>query len=209
MINTTLNTHDGKGWLVVLGEDEKRYSIAINTRVENLRWNDDQSRQYFTILDWPNAGLNASVRAEVQGQSRFVEQDFATGVELIFSKTQYRLKYECGLVYATNEIEPLEVGDYDICLPDYYHDKGADYFKYSGFSGIWFRIGKENSDKYIHIGNISRGCITVGSNRDEDKYLWTELCHSLLLNRLDNQLVGRLKVVDRFDFELEQDDFVV
>ena len=67
---------------------------------------------------------------------------------------------------------PLSVGIYEIATPDGGHPPGqtnihtVDGKPVKNFN-IWFPILPKSSERFIHIGHLSHGCITI---TDYDKY---------------------------------------
>ena len=67
---------------------------------------------------------------------------------------------------------PLPVGTYEIATPDGAHPPGqTDFYKVGGVPvknfNIWFPILPKSSERFIHIGHLSHGCVTI---TDYDKY---------------------------------------
>ena len=87
-----------------------------------------------------------------------------------------------GTVYS-----PIVTGTHAILAPDYSHAKISTAGYVAAVPGIvgndvWFPIGlngsAQNSGRYIHIGNLSEGCITV-----YDLTKWTALYTYLISHR--------------------------
>jgi len=59
------------------------------------------------------------------------------------------------------EFTPIPAGHYEINMPDSPHDKTrSGYYRYTKYHKTWFRIGNF-ADRYLHVGVISEGCVTV------------------------------------------------
>lgn len=67
---------------------------------------------------------------------------------------------------------PLPVGTYEIAAPDGFHPpKNTNFYTVNGKPvknyKIWFPILPLSSERYIHVGHVSHGCISI---IDYDKY---------------------------------------
>ena len=67
---------------------------------------------------------------------------------------------------------PLPVGTYEIATPDGFHDpKQTDFYTVGGEPvkdyKIWFPILPKSSERFIHVGHLSHGCISI---IDYEKY---------------------------------------
>lgn len=90
---------------------------------------------------------------------------------------------------------PLPAGTYDVAVPDAPH--GADMTRFYRkvepalrSDQVWFPILYGDNSRYVHVGNVSDGCVTVASL---DK--WTAICEALLKHRSkDGKLVAKLTV---------------
>lgn len=99
------------------------------------------------------------------------------------------------------EYTPIPVGTHSILVPDYSHAtiSTAGYVEATpGTVGndVWFPIGlngsEQNSSRYIHIGHLSEGCVTV-----YELTKWTALYNYLISHRvagLAGKRVGSLTV---------------
>lgn len=90
---------------------------------------------------------------------------------------------------------PLPAGTYNILLPDNPHDKDMTRY-YRGvepnlkYDQVWFPIRYGDNSRYIHVGNVSEGCVTV---LDLEK--WVDLYEALISHRSsDGYSVGKLIV---------------
>lgn len=91
---------------------------------------------------------------------------------------------------------PIPVGTHRIMVPDAPHDAGytgfyVDYARKKGLADIvadqvWFPIelagSKGNSSRYVHIGNVSEGCVTVYALEQ-----WNDVYSFLIAHRLPNE----------------------
>ncbi|MBP5100778.1 hypothetical protein [Pseudomonas protegens] len=95
-----------------------------------------------------------------------------------------------GLIYS-----PIPPGTYSILLPDVPHAKDytepykAEYPNLSHHQ-VWFPIDHGDKSRYVHVGNVSEGCVTVVSlNR------WSAIHEALVSHRSpDGNSVGTLIV---------------
>lgn len=189
---------DEKGWLDVTKDSGGRISLAKHTRVLYKGYNASKTREHFTIVDWPFQNVKASVSAISKTQSRFKDFNYSSGALLVFDKAKKTLKYGSSgvVVTSTDSRNPMPSGTYNIWLPDYYHKYGDPYLGISKYATIWFRVGKESSERYIHVGNISEGCVTVGMGAtDSDKKKWDKIVDYLVRNRVGAKYAGKIKVI--------------
>ena len=77
---------------------------------------------------------------------------------------------------------------------------GSGYSQYSNFSSVWFRLENASSSRYLHLGNVSLGCVTFGATSAggtaAHKAEWTNLYNYLIKRRKSNggNFVGQLIV---------------
>lgn len=92
-------------------------------------------------------------------------------------------------------ISPLPAGEYRILVPDAPHDG-----RYTSFyrevdpslkcDRVWFPVEYGNNDRYVHVGNVSHGCVTV-----LDLATWATIHEALVSHRApDGRSVGTLIV---------------
>jgi len=93
------------------------------------------------------------------------------------------------------EFTPLPAGSYKVFAPDGPHDRNMTAF-YRNFEStlssdqLWFPIDVGNRSRYVHVGNVSEGCVTVASL---DK--WARICEALVSHRsTDGRYVATLTV---------------
>lgn len=192
---------DAKGWLNVKAASGSIISIAKYTRVKYRGYNSDKTRELFTILDWPHANIKASVSAISKNKSRFSSVQFLSPGLITFERDKNRLKYGNSnwIHTATDTNNPIPKGTYNLWLPDYYHDFGEKYLDLATYSTVWFRIGAASSNRYLHVGDVSLGCVSVGEKStggtDEDKKKWDDIYKYLVKRRNGNKFVGKIKVI--------------
>ena len=83
----------------------------------------------------------------------------------------------------------LPTGRYDVQIPDYSHDKGD---KYGDYATTWFLVG-DSSDKYLHPGFASLGCVTVEIKMG-DTTTWPAIWKHLISARKDDKYVGDIEI---------------
>lgn len=193
-------TEGSNGFLNVKNEQNGQIiSIVKYCRVKNLSRNSDKSRETFEILDWPHIGVKASVKAINKTTSRFKKYDYLSGGTIVFNKSEGKIKYGTSdWIKGYTNVDPIPKGTYNIWLPDYYHKYGNPYLNYTENACIWFRLGSEDSDRYLHVGSASLGCVSIGKNSEYDSNpdykKWDEVYNYLKLRRNGNKYVGKLIV---------------
>ncbi len=188
-----LKDHD-KGFLNVKNEtDNAVYPLSFNAEVDFK--NANGGREYFTAQEWPHRNKKSSVK----GSGRFTTGPYNGPASVKFWKSQMKLEFGNGTVVKafSDTNDPIGTGTHKLMLPDYPHKYG--YIEDSDFSYAWFRIGKE-SEKYLHIGNVTLGCITIGAEETgapEHRKKWTSIYKYLINSRAgDNESVGTITVYD-------------
>jgi len=183
---------EGDGWLKVeLKNSGKEKSLPAHLKVKVERV--DTKREYFTILEGPYRGQQASVKRRENGLTWFIfniRHEPAARTKYSISQKTFILKNR--KYQATEDSKnPWKKGSYDIEMPDHPHGGGEEYLGKARLAKVWFRVGHSGS-RYLHPGTISRGCLTV---IEVEK--WDELCVTLLKARKgDFMSVGVLEVVD-------------
>ncbi|TND09902.1 MAG: Uncharacterized protein FD123_830 [Bacteroidetes bacterium] len=195
---------DSKNWIQVkLDDGSKTVSIAKYTRVKNL--SHANGRESFTIIDWPYAGKKASVKEISSNKSRFTWLTYESGGVITFDKSKKQLKFggSKAVKTYTDPDNEIKKGTYKIWVPDYPHPLGDKYIVDSVFATIWFRLGDESSSRYLHVGNVSAGCVSVGTDGTagsqakgvHQRAKYTEIAKYLLLRRKNDKHCGILKVI--------------
>ncbi|CAA6828030.1 MAG: Unknown protein [uncultured Aureispira sp.] len=192
---------DPKGWLDVMTDDGQRITISKYTRVTYHGYNSDKTRETFTILDWPNENIEASVSAISASKSRFAATVYQGPGVVTFDLDNNRLKYgnSAWIHTATDINNPISKGSYNLWLPDGVHTYGNPYLGLSNYATVWYRIGAEGSSRYFHVGNVSAGCVTVGEastgGQDVDKKQWTDIYNYLKTRRSGSKHVGTINII--------------
>lgn len=192
-VSKKLKDHD-KGFLDVINESSgARYPLSYNAEVDFKKVNG--GREYFTAQEWPHRGEESSVK----GSGRFTTGRYDGPAVVKFWKSKNLLKFGNGITVKAHSMasDPVPTGTHDLMLPDYPHRYG--YIEDSVFSYAWFRIG-ESSSRYLHIGNVTLGCITVGAaetGAPEDRKQWTAIYNYLINCRAgNNKSVGKIYVYE-------------
>lgn len=191
---------DEKGWLNVRKSNNEIISIAKYARIKYRGYNRDKSREEFTLLDWPHTNVKASVSAISETQSRFRDIEYLEGGLIQFDRDNYKLKYgNSEWIHAASDPSNLiPKGTHNLWLPDYMHDYGTPYLGDAVYATVWFRIGNETSDRYLHVGRVSAGCVTVGESdtggSQSDRQKWDRIYNYLIKRRIGNKYVGKIKV---------------
>lgn len=194
-----LSSFGSNGFLSVKTNTGNIISIVHYCKVINVKFNADKSREEFKILDWPHSNVLASSACESKGISRFSNIKYEAAATIFFNKSKGELILGSIKVPAyTSESDPIQNGNYNIWLPDYFHEYGNPYLNSSKYAGLWFRLGSETSDRYLHVGSVSLGCVSVGKSDYSDKSAeyskWNDVYNYLCKRRSNNKHVGQLIV---------------
>lgn len=195
-------------WLKIRREDTGQVvSISKYTRAKNIEFKGTGSnrREHFIIDDWPYKNVKASVKALSDSRSRFGPVDYNVGASLYYESANKTLTVNPGGIKVNATIDPdvkLDPGTYEIFLPDAPHSGGQGYLDKTSYALTWFFINDSDSvNRYVHCGNASEGCLTIGEENYGGTHLdikkWTDIAEVLLVQRLpsNNNFVGYLKIV--------------
>jgi hypothetical protein len=148
------------------------------------------SANAMTHLSSVGPGGAASIGVEYEGEPVEVKSPFKGVLKQQWAK----LRFDGQIARVTlNSIwnatyTPIPVGTHTILSPDYSHAKISTNGYVSGTPGMvgnntWFPIGiggsMQNSSRYIHVGHLSEGCITV-----YELEKWTALYSYLISHRV-------------------------
>lgn len=93
---------------------------------------------------------------------------------------------------------PIPKGTYEILVPDYPHNQGMTAFythndKPVANNSVWFPIHPKADERYIHIGHLSHGCVTIIGY---DKYpaIHDYLIKHRAIGKNGQEIVGYLEV---------------
>lgn len=185
----TLDTPDG--WLKIKrinSTETMSLPAYLKVRFDST----DSKREYFTILEGPWQGVQASVTLDLQGKSYLLETNEQTEfVSMTYSISKKILTLGRETYFATDDTSnPWRKGLYDIEIPDAPH-RGGVYYPETKYGKTWFRVG-HSGDRYIHTGRHSLGCITLTEQKR-----WDVLCHKLMKARKnDGKSIGTLQIID-------------
>ena len=158
--------------------------------------NSDNADLYLTTTG-PTASSNgATLEVTYSGQKRAI---YSTARGIDIDQKAGRLGFNgntATISLSTVEADslgPLPDGTYDILVPDVAHDIG-----YTGqykpaypdlkCHQVWFPIEYQTNNRYVHVGAISEGCVTV-----LDLGLWNDIYDYLISHRqTDRRYVGKL-----------------
>lgn len=214
-----------KGWINVRYQNNKTEYLPsfLKVRLDKVADN----RDYFTVIEGADGwkGVKASIGHTSKGslldtQSKQILEPAALILDLserTISFGDLSIPAFTQVVnHGSNIANPIPNGEYYIQIPDQLRNKtdpntrrlhaAMSYLKYSPYSTTWFRLkdvsGKDTVlDRYIHLGQISHGCATIGiSNMEGDnegydetatKTLnsyknWTKVFNYLIKRRLIN-----------------------
>lgn len=183
----------GDGWVVVVPENkriEKKISIPYYLKLQL----ESQSlkRQYFRIMEGPRRNERASVEIVASSEIPLQPENPHTGpVYCVYILSEKKLKVG-NKTYMLRDYpdDPVPKGIHDIEIADAPHRAGELYVDRARLAKVWFRVGHAG-ERYVHVGSISRGCVTL-----TEIERWDELCAVLLKARKGDGLsVGTLQVV--------------
>ena len=187
--------HDG--WLKVKREPSGSV-IAIPEYLQVELTASKDGRDSFTILEGVERGKKFSVKT---GNLKSGNPGYHGMASLTFNITKGVLTYPGDQVKAitgagtSNGDKPISIGMHPIQIPDFPHNGGMGYLAQSPYAKNWFFLGQGHampggSDRYLHTGTGSLGCITV------EPFGWTRLYQYLILcRRGDGETVGMVTVV--------------
>ncbi|OFY67004.1 MAG: hypothetical protein A3H98_08900 [Bacteroidetes bacterium RIFCSPLOWO2_02_FULL_36_8] len=188
-------------WLMVRKEsDNAIIAISKYCRVKDVSFTSN-GREKFTILDWPNKNVVASVTALPDSRSRFSNVQYNVGAVLTFDYKTKKLTVNPGGIVVNAGFDSnnkLKNGEYLIFQADFPHEFGDSYMHLSSYSKTWFFIkDDDNLNRYLHIGSMSLGCLTIGVNgSDSDRRRWNDIAPLLLTQRIaqNDSYIGKLIV---------------
>lgn len=164
---------DRSGWLSVVPDGvapaaaaaSPALRLALPKALKLDVYKTEGGRELFEILEGPNKGRKASVKLEAGGRSYLTATAPSGGAALVkFNRKLHQLWFggKGPFNAFTQGSNPVPTGTWDLEIPDAPHDSPSLYNAYSPFYRTWFRIlASPNSDRYLHLGVISHGCITA------------------------------------------------
>ena len=204
------------GWLRVRLDNSKSASLCERTKIQIT--NSKEGRTYFKVMDGSFKGKLASLtdgnaKLYLSGEKPIISSSGAV-IEVIYSgekriissairgnveQTPARLSFmgSTATVSLTtigaDSLNPLPEGTYNILLPDVPHNKDyTEQYKpaYPALKchQVWFPIEYQTNNRYVHVGAISEGCVTV-----LDLKSWNKIYDYLISHRqTDLRYVGKL-----------------
>jgi len=185
-----VSSNNKTGW--INGKLNTGELISLHDALKVQYQENKGGRDYFTILEGPNAGKIASLKPGYLGRT-----PWQGPVAVTFNEKTGILNYGGGTARATIDTNPKNPSvpkialnrAYPLQLPDYPHPGGANYGDYAM---TWFRIkGGPQGDEYLHRGNVSWGCVSV---KDDS---WPSIYKHLINKRSDNQHIGTIKRINQ------------
>lgn len=207
------------GWLQALDSDgNTRLALCKYTRLKITKVN--AGRTYFKVEDGSHAGKILSLADANAAQYLGSKAPAASAAQVTVSYGAYtpgwisqarngealdqqmatlelgRLKMRVTMNSVWNgTFYPLPAGKYTILLPDAPHAGNMTRFYRRTepslkHDQVWFPIKFGDNSRYVHVGNLSDGCVTV-----LDLALWDDLHEALISHRgPDGKSVGELTV---------------
>lgn len=179
------------GWFAAIKENNKeKISLPSYSKISFNRT--ESKREYFTVMEGPWQEVKASVKLDEAGKSYLLQDNPQTGpISMVYSISKKILRIQDKVYMTTDDPNtPWEKGSYDIEMPDAPH-RGGLYYPETKYGKVWFRVGHD-SERYIHTGRHSLGCITLVEQKR-----WDGFCKILMKARKsDGKSVGVLKVTD-------------
>jgi hypothetical protein len=160
---------------------------------------DANVREYLGKMPPLSSGLEVVVtygKYEAQWVSKARENQKLDQQWAILTAGGLQVNVTMNTVWGTPEnYTPLPVGEYTIRLPDSPHNKNMTGFYRKAepslkYDQVWFPIEYGNNSRYVHVGNVSEGCVTV-----VDLAKWADIHEALISHRSpDGKSVGKLIV---------------
>lgn len=180
------------GWLNVRREPSGEI-IGLPEYLQVTVTSMKDNRDYFTVLEGVEKNKTFSVKA---GNLKTGVPAYRASARLTFSISKKKLSYPGGEIKAiTVARNPPPLGIIPIQIPDFPHIMGGLYQADNIYAKTWFHLGhavsgNNGTDRYLHTGMESAGCITVEPSG------WTRLYQYLILCRgNDGKTVGSVTVV--------------
>jgi hypothetical protein len=225
---------DRKGWLSVvpdgvapsLAAADPTRQLALPQMLKVDVYKTEAGREFFKVLEGPNMGKKASVKLEIPGRSFLATSaSIGGGARLRLNRKLQQIWFGGRGPFSafTQASNPVPIGSWNIEIPDAPHDAPTLYGNYSPYYRTWFRVlVSASSDRYVHLGVISHGCVTarpwltertdprVGGRSEDELGLpippavgpklpptpWTDLYNYLIRSRQDDKTVGTVVVSD-------------
>ncbi len=148
-------------------------------------------------------GRYSGQRLNITESLEFGLFDYSDGVDIKYMQNNNQLLIDgFGAINVVCSSRRIKSGTYYVLLPEHpvndlikenYLDEKAGGSK---AANVWFPLLKENgarTQRYIHFGTISQGCVTVKFPDHGDD--WSLLVKKLLQSRIRNGVIGTLHVI--------------
>jgi hypothetical protein len=212
-----VNKVGSDGWLQAKADTGGLVPLAKYTKLKATRT--DSGRTFFKVLDGPSIGkvlslgdanakeyLGTKAPAQSLAQivvtyGRYVEAWYSPVRKQNFQQQLATLEVGSIKIQVTMNSDwsgrfyPLPAGDYTVLLPDAPHNKDMTRYYREGapnlrYDQVWFPIKYGDNSRYVHVGNVSDGCVTVV---DLDR--WNDVHEALVSHRgPDGLSVAKLTV---------------
>lgn len=210
----------GDGWLSVQKSDGKLHGLCAWTKVEvykkargrtYLKVLEGASTGLVGSLADENARRYLTKRRPIQGEavltvsgqrrvspwrSRANKADYGQQMALMtFGRKAVNVTLNTSTVDWISTYTVIPNGEYRLRAPDFPHaqiytERYRDISPKLRYDRVWFPIEYKDNSRYVHVGNISNGCVTV-----VDLERWAEVYEYLIQHRTPGgQYVGKLVV---------------
>jgi hypothetical protein len=210
----------GDGWLSVQKEDGKLQGLCANTEVEvykrakgrtHLKVLEGASKGLLGNLGDENARRYLTKSRPVQGaamltlssqrlvspwHSKAKKQDFEQHLAVMtYGRRSVTVTLNTSYPKQKSPYTSIPNGEYNLRVPDFPHaeDYTSEYRRVAPtlkYDRVWFPVEYDNNSRYVHVGNVSHGCVTV-----VELERWAEVYEYLIKHRLPGgQYVGKLVV---------------
>lgn len=154
------------GWITVIAGGGNRIPLPYGLKVRLI--DSKGGVDSIEILEGANKGVTAISHQKPGGRSHF-EAGIAhrPGAKILFDLKTQSLRFNNHGPYnafsgAYGTHTPISPGTYQLAIPAYPSNKTrTQYGQWTPFHKSWFRIGASTSDRFLHCGEISEGCVTV------------------------------------------------
>lgn len=205
------------GWLQAKSKSGELVPLFKYLRVGEVT--SREGRTYFKVMEGPHQGrvlslsdLNAKVHLGIKGPKRGPARITVTWGKYDErwpssawpqALPQQLAKIQIGEISVaatlntiwTRDFYPLPAGIYTVLLPDGPHRQGiTERYRNAEprlqFDQVWFPILFDNNTRYLHVGHVSEGCVSV-----TDLASWSVVHEALLSHRTaDGRGVGQMVV---------------
>jgi hypothetical protein len=185
-----LETKNGSTWFTILDGAQKGKIVGLS---------EANAKEYLGRKAPLQHGANVVIKYQkvetlksIAKRAMLTQQTASLSVDGI--QALVTLNTDLGSAY--NMYTPIPPGLYKIRVPDYPHDKNMTAFYRERVEPslkndqVWFPIVYGNNSRFIHVGNVSEGCVTVMAL---DK--WNAIVEALLSHRIPGtNFIGQIMV---------------